>query len=102
MSDLRIPQASKQYIYAPVTAASSPTSLPVSIAIVTRGVEPVSGDFKAAEWEPGTTKARLLIGPGSPVVGELAPGNYTVWVKVDGPTEDPVMRVPNTLVIHET
>jgi len=100
--DVRIWRGSKQYIYAPVTSASSPTSLPVSIAIVTRGVEPVSADFKAADWEPGTTKARILIGPGSSPVGELPAGNYTVWVKVDGVTEDPVMKVPNTLVIHET
>lgn len=99
--DLRIPQASKQYVYAPVTAASDPSALPVSIAIVAVGVEPQPLDFKTADWEPTTTKARLLIGPGS-TFGELPAGNYTVWVKVDGSVEDPVMRVPNTLVIHET
>jgi len=100
--DLRIPQSSKQYVYAPVTAASDPSSLPVSIAIVAVGVEPQAADFKTADWEPGTAKARILVGPGSPVIGELAPGNYTVWVKVDGAVEDPVMKARNTLVIHET
>jgi hypothetical protein len=100
--DLRIPQTSKQYIYAPVSSATSPTSLAVSIAIVPRDEEPEAGDFKTADWEPSTTKARILIGPGSPVVGELPAGNYRVWVKVDGPVEDPVILVPNYLVIYET
>lgn len=101
MPDLRIPQSSKQYIYAPISATTSPTSLPVYIAIVAVGVEPQTADFKVADWEPSTTKARLLIGPGS-TLGELPAGNYAVWVKIDGSVEDPVIRVPNTLVIHET
>lgn len=100
MTDLRIPQSSKQYIYAPVSSTTSPTSLPVSIAIVLRTLEPQSADYEAADWEPDTTKARILIGPGS-TVGELAPGTYTVWVKIDGAVEDPVIKAPNYLVIYE-
>src|SRR5688572_17739715 len=81
--DVRIWRGSKQYIYAPVTSATDPTSKPVTMAVKLRGTEPVSGDFKTASWEPSTTKARILIGPGSPVIGELAPGIYRVWTKVD-------------------
>jgi hypothetical protein len=98
--DLRIPQTSKQYIYAPVASTTSPTSLPVSIAIVPRDEEPETADFKTADWEPSTTNARILIGPGS-TVGELSAGSYRVWVKVDGAVEDPVILVPNYLVIYE-
>lgn len=99
--DLRMSRQSKEYIYVPVTSASDPTVLPVSIAVVAVGTEPQSGDWKTADWEPGTTKARLLIGPGS-TFGQLAAGNYLVWVKVDGPTEDPVMKAKSTLVIYAT
>lgn len=99
--DLRMSRQSKEYIYVPVTASADPTSLPVFIAIKAVGTEPVSGDYKTAEWEPGTTKARLLIGPGS-TFGELTPGNYLVWVKIDGAVEDPVMKAKSTLVIYAT
>lgn len=98
MPDLRMSRQSKEYIYVPVTAATDPTSLPVSIAIVAVGVEPTAPDYKAADWESGTTNARLLIGPNS-TFGALTPGNYLVWVKVDGAVEDPVMKARSMLVI---
>lgn len=96
--DLRMSRQSKEYIYVPVTASTDPTSFPVSIAIKAVGVEPEAADYKVADWEPSTTKARLLIGPGS-TFGALTPGNYLVWVKVDGAVEDPVMKAKSTLVI---
>lgn len=102
MPDVRISRQSTQYIYAPVTAATDPTALPVSIAIVAVGVEPQLADWKAADWEPDTTQARILVGPGSPVIGQLAVGNYLVWVKVDGPVEDPVMKARSALVIFSS
>lgn len=97
--DVRIWRGSKQYIYAPVTSKDDPTSKPVTMAVQLNGVNPATGDFKTAGWEPGTTKARILIGPGSPDIGELTPGVYRVWMKVDDDPEDPGFVAPNYLVI---
>lgn len=99
--DLRIWRGSTQYVYVPVTSATSPTSKPVTVAVVLHGTEPVSGDFKPAAWEPGTTKARVLVGPNSDI-GDLAPGFYRIWVKVDDDPEDPGFAAPNYLVIYDT
>lgn len=99
--DVRIWRGSKQYIYAPVTSTTSPTSKPVTMAVKLNGLEPISGDFKTADWEPGTTKARIMIGPTS-TIGELAPGIYRVWTKVDDDPEDPGFPAPNYLVIYDT
>lgn len=102
MPDLRIWRKSKPYIYAAVTAASDPTSKPVTMAIKVRGTEPLDADFKPADWDPATKQARILIGPGSPDIGELAPGFYNVWTKVDDNPEDPGFPAADLLVIYDT
>lgn len=98
--DLRIPSGSLQYVTMPITAAEDPTSLLVSMAVMPRGVEPEAGDFKTASWAEGAPyRCQVLIGPGSPGVGELDEGTYRLWAKVTAIPEIPVMASTNCLVI---
>lgn len=81
-----------------VTTDPSPTSKLVSIAVKPRDTDPEVGDFKTAAWIPGTTKAQVMVGPGT-AVGELAPGVYKLWTKVTATPEIPVLESTNCLVI---
>lgn len=66
----------------------------VEIAFTAPGVNPVSGDWKAAEFAPGSATgkgavARILLGPGGTVA--LAEGTYAAWVRITAPVELPVL-----------
>lgn len=93
--------ASLQYVLVPVSyrvsgAATSPTSLTPTMAFTTGDDAPDSGDFVTASWEtddtttPDTYYARCLVGPAGTT--ELTAGAYTVWVKVSGGTETPILK----------
>lgn len=98
--DLRIPSTSLQYVTMPITAASDPTSLLVSMAVMPRGEEPEAGDFKTASWAAGQPyRCQVLIGPGSPGVGVLVEGTYRLWAKITATPEIPVLAATNYLVI---
>lgn len=87
---------SVEYVPAQVTAtvaglAYDPTSDAVYMAFTQGSAQP-SG-WNAATWETanGAYVALCLIGPGT-TAGPLAPGVWTVWVKVTDNPETPVKR----------
>lgn len=98
--DHKVSSGSKEYIFAELNeVAQDPTSYPVTVAVSPVGTRPDPGDYVTADWDPESTyAARLMIGPGS-AFGALDPGSYLVWVKIDGPVEDPELKERNTLVI---
>lgn len=86
---LRIPSSSIEYLSVPVTSSVSLSGLPVYVALIPPGSDPVSGDWKAASWSG--SNATILIGPGQTIVPS-ANTTYIVWVKVTANPETPVMR----------
>lgn len=68
-----------------------PSGDTVQMAFPLKGVDPVSGDWKAASWETvdaTTHNARCLVGPAGGVI-QLAKGAYEVWVKITDSPEVP-------------
>jgi hypothetical protein len=92
MKLLAIPAQSKEYLKLPVTSPDSVAGLPVRMAVLPRGQDPGEDDWKTAEWVSGATAARILIGPGSPDIGQLGEGIYVPWVKVTASPEVPVLE----------
>lgn len=92
--------ASTQYIQVPVRAYSggtvyNPTALPAYMAFLPAGSVPAASDWKTAGWAwttsgDGFYAAQCLVGPDNSAVS-LAVGPYTVWVKVEGNEEVPVI-----------
>jgi hypothetical protein len=86
---LTISHLSTQYVKVPIEDSPAELdTLPVQMAIVPQGQDPVSGDWKAASWIG--TSAAVLIGPGTPLA--LAKNlTYGVWVKITSSPEIPVL-----------
>lgn len=89
-----IPAISKEYLLVPgITAfaatspdaAVDPSTLPVYLALVTRGDTPGGSDWQSAEWADSAT-ARLLLGPSG---YEPGAGYWAVWVRITGTSEEP-------------
>ena len=89
---------SLKYVRYSVTATVNgvprdPTGDVVQFAFVAQGVNPTSGDLKAASWEtvtgpPSQFVARCLVGPGGTVA--LTKGRYQVWIKITDAPEIPL------------
>lgn len=104
-----ISSLSKVYVKVPVSATESgapvdPTIATVTMAFTDVDTEPVSGDWKTADWETDTTRspdryyARCLVGPSGTVT--LTDDTYAVWVKITGITpEVPVIKAGSVLVV---
>lgn len=92
-----IPQSSTEYLHVPVTAPAGTdlTGAPVRIAAVAHGDNPAPTDWRAAEWAGST--ARILVGPDSAL--PLARGTYRVWVGVDPPGAENIVRLAGTLTV---
>lgn len=93
-----IPASSTEYLHVPVTATPAGTSLtgtPVKIAVVAHRTNPTSGEWQTASWDNGA--ARLLIGPGTSLV--LAAGDYRVWIHIDPPGAEAVVRQSGILTV---
>lgn len=93
-----IPASSTEYLHIPVTATPAGTSLdtvPVKIAVVAHRANPATGEWRTASWNDGA--ARLLIGPGTDTV--LAAGDYRVWIHIDPPGSENVVRRAGILTI---
>lgn len=93
-----IPASSTEYLHIPVTG---PTSVdldgsPVRIAAVAHGDNPAATEWQTAEW--AGSEARLLIGPDGGVL-TLTRGTYRVWVAVDPPGAENLVRLAGTLTI---
>jgi hypothetical protein len=86
-----IPASSTEYLHIPVTAPAGTdlTGAPVKIAIVAHRNNPSGVEWKTAEWVDG--EARLLIGPDGGAL-TLVHGIYQVWVSVDPPGAENVVR----------
>lgn len=80
------------------SAAADPTSDNIQMAFPVSGVDPVSGDWKAASWEtdastsPPTYYARCLVGPTGGVIA-LTEGLYDTYIKV---LDNPESVIKNT------
>lgn len=89
-----IPATSTEYMHVPVTppAGVDITGTPPEVAIlpVSNKADPVPGDWRASTWTDGTV-ARLLIGPNGGAV-TLPVGEYRVWVHVDPPGAEDIVR----------
>ena len=85
-----IPATSTEYLHVPVTAPTGVdlTSAPVRIAVVAHRTDPADNEWHTAEW--AGADARILVGPGSDL--ELAAGDYRVWINVDPPGSEDIVR----------
>lgn len=93
-----IPASSTEYLHVPVTATPDGvnlTGVPVQIAVVAHRTNPADGEWRTASWTDGA--ARLLVGPGTDTV--LAPGDYRVWIHIDPPGAEHVVRQSGVLSV---
>lgn len=93
-----IPAASTEYLHIPITgpAGVDLTNSPVRIAIVLHNSNPTSGEWRDATWADGA--ARILIGPDGGTL-TLTAGTYTVWVAVDPPGAEHIVRKAKGLLL---
>lgn len=104
-ADLTIASSSTEYVNVPVqvTEAGSPynpTADPVYMAFIAGPVQPTLSQFNTGSFVTtvqGTYYARCLVGPSNSGV-ILAPGLYTIWVKITDSPEIPI-RPAGTLQI---
>lgn len=100
--------ASTQYVQVPVRAYSggslyNPTALPVYMAFISGSGQPSASEWNSAGWawttsSDGFYAAQCLVGPENSAV-TLATGGYTVWVKVEGNEEVPVIAAGALTII---
>jgi hypothetical protein len=93
-----IPATSTEYLHIPVTATPAGTDLttaPVRVAVVAHRTDPASSEWRTADWNAGV--ARLLIGPGGDIA--LARGDYRVWINIDPPGSENVVRRAGILTV---
>ncbi len=95
---MMIPASSTEYLHIPVTAPVGVdiTGSPPRIAIlpVSNRTGPEAGDWHTGDWADGA--ARLLVGPDGGAV-TLAEGDYRVYVGVDPPGAENIVRLAGYL-----
>ncbi|MFG3585116.1 hypothetical protein [Streptomyces sp. NPDC047990] len=92
-----IPASSTEYLHVPVAAPQGVdvTGMPVRVAIVAHRATPADTEWRTAAWDE--TSARLLIGPGTDTV--LAAGDYKVWINIDPPGAESIVRKAGVLSV---
>lgn len=92
-----IPATSTEYLHVPVTLPDGVDtgSTPVRIAVVSHRADPGDSEWHTAHWVD--TEARILIGPGTDI--ELMPGDYRVWINLDPPGGENVVRKAGILSV---
>jgi len=92
-----IPASSTEYLHIPVTlpAGVDTGSTPARVAVVAHRADPADSEWHAADWSG--TDARILVGPDSGL--ELAAGDYRVWINLDPPGVENVVRKAGILTI---
>ena len=92
---LTLSSLSTDYIQVPVRvngSAYDPTSDDVQIAFIAGNASPQEPDWNTAAWNTPVSsvyQAQVLVGPANDGIA-LAPGTYTVWVKIVDNPEVPV------------
>lgn len=92
-----IPATSTEYLHIPVTVPSGVDtgSTPVRVAVVAHRTNPDDDEWHTAAW--AGTEVRILIGPDTDI--ELAPGDYRVWVNIDPPGGEDIVRKSGVLSV---
>lgn len=92
-----IPATSTEYLHVPVTAppGTDLAGVPVRIAVVAHRADPADSEWRVADWVDGA--ARLLVGPGGDTV--LVAGDYRVWINIDPPGAESVVRKAGVLSV---
>lgn len=96
-----IPASSLEYVN--VSVGTSPagvvlTSSPPKFAFLpdANRANPVTADWLTGEWD-GTATARILIGPTG--AATLSRGDWHVWVRIDPPNAELVVRRSGTVTV---
>jgi hypothetical protein len=96
-----IPSTSTEFLHVPVTAPAGVdiTGTPPKIAILasTTRTNPEAGDWKTGDWTDDS-EARLLVGPDGGAI-TLDPGDYRVWVTIDPPGSELIVRLVGYLSV---
>jgi len=92
-----IPASSTEYLHVPVTAPDGVDldDTPVKIAVVAHRANPADDEWHTAAW--AGTAARLLIGPDTDI--ELVAGDYRVWIHIDPPGAEAIVRKSGVLSV---
>ena len=92
-----IPATSTEYLHIPVTLPAGVDTgvTPVRVAVVAHRADPADTEWHAADWVGA--EARILIGPTTAVT--LTPGDYRVWINVDPPGGENVVRKAGVLSV---
>lgn len=94
-----IPASSTEYVHITVTAPTGVdvTSTPPKIAILpmSNRTNPGVADWHTGDWA-SATEARLLVGPDGGAL-TLTTGDYRVWVSVDPPGSENIVRLSGYL-----
>ena len=92
-----IPSTSTEFVHVSVTvpAGVDTGSTPVRIAVVAHRANPDDDEWHTAAW--GGSDARVLVGPGTDIV--LAPGDYRVWINIDPPGSEDIVRQSGVLSV---
>lgn len=96
-----IPESSTEYLSITVTATPAEADLGTTpqfafLPIVNRG-NPEASDWLAGEWD-GDTTARILVGPDGDIT--LTPGDWRIWVRIDPPGEEDVVRLSGIVTVQ--
>jgi hypothetical protein len=92
-----IPASSTEYLHISATlpAGVDTGSTPVRIAVVAHRNDPADDEWHAADWVAGA--ARILVGPDSDL--ELTAGDYRVWINLDPPGAENIVRKAGMLSV---
>jgi hypothetical protein len=92
-----IAATSTEYLHIPVTvpAGVDTGETPVQVAVVSHRANPDDDEWHPAEWDDA--EVRIMIGPGTDIV--LAAGDYRVWINIDPPGGENVVRKAGVLSV---
>lgn len=96
-----IPASSTEYVTVTVTtqpAGVDLTGTPSRFAFLpdTRRSNPTAADWLTGEWDDADT-ARILVGPAGET--SLTRGSWHVWIEIDPPNDELVVRRAGTLTV---
>lgn len=92
-----IAATSTEFVHISITVPSGVDtgSTPVRVAVVAHRNNPDDDEWHTAAWVG--TEVRILVGPGTDI--ELAAGDYRVWVNIDPPGGEDIVRKSGVLSV---